>query len=695
MTAQQQFFPFRGGLDQETPSIAMPPGKVIACLNHEAVPLGYARTEGYERFNGRPAPSDAIFYRIGFTNGLTAFAAGDIITGVDSGATARVLAEAEVSGGSFETSDAIGELPLHLVDGFFDIGETLMIEGEPRAIVSVTPVEVDARDGDAEADLADAAKDYARSLIEAVPGVGPVRGVLWFGDKLHAWRDNAGLTAGGVHHSSDDGWAEVDLGSLAPFISGGPYEIVAGDVITGHNSGATATVRLVAVDANTEFSSGDAAGTLVLDNISGTFQANEEIGVGTNTLVATITAIPEEAAFPVGGRYEFDIFNFYATASFERAYGANGVSKAFEFDGSSVVFITTGMEEAGRTDTPFLVKEHKNHLFLGFEAGSLQHSQLGEPRSFNARLGAAELGMGHEITNIIPNANATLLITTAKSLKVLTGNDSSDWTLEPLSDDAGAKPFTAQRIGDIVYLDNRGVRSVGTTQAYGNFRLGTFTSLINRELKNKRLSGAEPVASCVLKSKDLYLLFFSDGSGISVFFGTKKPEAMLFEYPFVVSSLHVAEVNGSERLFVGAEDGFVYEINRGTSFDGEEIEAYLAFPYHHQGSPRTFKRYQKIELEVRGSIGTQVGLLAQFDYGGGAQPNPHSDTVDLSSGGALWGLAIWADFTWSSPLVAKAETYVQGAGFNMSVILLSRSKRDSSYTVEGMTVVFSPRGNKR
>jgi hypothetical protein len=88
MTATQQFFPLRGGLDQETPAIAIPPGRAIAVLNHEATSLGYQRTEGFERFDGQPSPSEATFFTLTFSEGEVAFAEGQTVTGNTSGATA-------------------------------------------------------------------------------------------------------------------------------------------------------------------------------------------------------------------------------------------------------------------------------------------------------------------------------------------------------------------------------------------------------------------------------------------------------------------------------------------------------------------------------------------------------------------------------------------------------------------------------
>lgn len=689
MTSAQQFYPLRGGLDQETPALTMPPGRAIAVLNHESTARGYQRTEGFERFDGQPAPSDADFYTLTFTEGQTEFAAGDEITGYTTGATFRVLAAAVLTSGSFAGLDAAGTLAVHLVVGEFETAELLRAGAITYARLLTPPTLGDFRSGAQELAWYAASVAYSRGLITAIPGSGAVRGVLYYGGKLNAWRDNEGGTAGVLHESSAGGWSEIDLGYSVSFTAGGPYQIKPGDTLTGDQTGATATVRYVALDSG-DWPDNDAAGVLVLDDQVGTI-SDETVSVGINAGIAHIAVAPAATVFPAGGRYEFEIFNFFATATYERAYGVNGVGKGFEFDGSSVAFITTGNTD----DRPFLIDEHREHLFLGFQQGSLQHSGLGEPRDFSGLVGAAELGMGHELTNLIPNNAAVMLVMTDSSMSALTGSDSSDWQLEPISEDAGAKPYSAQRIGEVIYLDNRGLRNAGSTQTYGNFKLGTYTRLINRELGNKRAAGVEPVASCVVKGKDQYLLFFDDGSGVSLFFGLKVPEAMLFQYPFVVSCIEVAEIDGAERVFVGTTNGFVYELNSGTSFDGEVIEAYLQLPFGHQGDPRLLKRYQKLELEVIGTAGTELGVIPQFDYGGSEQPLSEEQLIDLEGGGGLWGIATWGDFLWSSPLVGRSDIFIDGAGFNMSPIIVSRQSSVPSYTIAGVTVVFSGRGRKR
>jgi hypothetical protein len=174
---QRQTFAFRGGLDEETAALVIPPGRARGVLNHEAVATGYQRTEGYERFDGHPAPSDASFSTLTFNLGSADFAAGNIITGLTSGATARALGAATVASGTFGTADAVGSLFVHLVVGVFIPGESLQVGGVTRAHLNTAPLIGDWRDGAAQLAALIAAQTYARALITH----GPVRGVLWYG----------------------------------------------------------------------------------------------------------------------------------------------------------------------------------------------------------------------------------------------------------------------------------------------------------------------------------------------------------------------------------------------------------------------------------------------------------------------------------------------------------------------------------
>lgn len=73
------------------------------------------------------------------------------------------------------------------------------------------------------------------------------------------------------------------------YVSGGVEEIEAGDTITGATSGATAVVDAVEPDSGT-WAGGDAAGTLTLRRVNGTFQNGENLNISSQNNVATTSS---------------------------------------------------------------------------------------------------------------------------------------------------------------------------------------------------------------------------------------------------------------------------------------------------------------------------------------------------------------------------------------------------------------------
>lgn len=530
----------------------------------------------------------------------------------------------------------------------------------------------------------------ARALITEVPGEGPVRGVWKVGNYVFAWRDNVGATACVMHYSTSTGWVAFNTGYTLPFTSGGPFEVQEADTLTGATSGATVFVRRIIVTSGT-WAGADAAGYFIVNKTTGTNVA-ENMNVGVNPNVCTVAAAPVAQTFPAGGRYEFYNHNFYATTNTRAAYGVNGEGAAFEFDGLNLLFIDQG----GAIFAPSHVAVFKQHLFLGYANGLVRFSQPGLPLEFDGALGAGEFGVGDGITNFISNNSNALTILGTNSVNSLLGNDASDFVLEPMTDEAGAVEYTAQRIGVALYLDNRGLRSITATQAYGNFRIGTLTEQVQKTLDRKRALGVVPMASCVVRAKNQYRLFFSDGSGISLFFGRKFAEPMLFDYGQVITCVCTTdEQDEKERIFCGSESGFVYELDIGTSFDGAPIDGYLQLAYNHEGGPWVLKRWHKTVFEMIATPGTNVGLSASYDYGGGEQGGTPTARFEVAGGGGLWDIADWNDFYWSTAIAGQAECYLDGMGKNMSPILVTGATDQDGYVVQGATNLFTVRGQGR
>lgn len=583
-----------------------------------------------------------------------------------------------------------GTIGLRAVVGDFDIGETILVGGFGYAEVSGELMIGTPNSGDAYEDQVSlAARDYARALIQAVPGSGPIRGIVELDGIAYAFRNNVGATAVAIYKSSAAGWVAVSLGYRLPFTSGGVTEILVGDTITGATSGATAVIRRVVLQSGT-WGAGDAAGYFTIASFTGVFVA-ENLNVGAGLNLATIAAAPTANTLPAGGRYHFLIHNFYAGSDSRRIYGANGVGPAFEFDGTYFTPIFTG----ATIDTPERVAEYRNQLFLAMPHGLVQGSAPGEPIDWDALSGAFEFGVGSDVADFISHTDS-LIIIAKHSILSLTGYDSTDFVLGTLTKEAGGRAYTAQRIGAGLYLDNRGLRSISATQAYGNFAMGTITETVKKTMARKVRGDVLPIASTIVRSKNHYRLFYDDGSGLSFFIGRKEPEPMYFDLGKVVQCIFSSEDDdGAERVLFGDADGYVHQLDKGISFDGEEVGSFIQLPYSHMGSPNTLKKVRKIALEATCEGTSELGLAVEFDYSNNEQFATSQAIIEALGTGALWGVGNWAEFFWSSPTENVLEADVEGQGFNASIIIFSTSAVITPYVLRAATFYFTLRGNRR
>lgn len=686
---QEAPFQMSGGMDLITPALVTNPGTVRASVNYESTLNGYQRFIGYERFDGRPAPHSASFWQLGFAFGNVAIVEGATVTGQTSGATGVLLSQI-VQSGSYGGSDAAGVLGLGVVTGTFVDGENLQVGGVTKAICDGSQEEGASPDDETARSWQASAISNARALIFEVPGEGPVRGVWNFDGEFYAFRDNVGATEGVMHKASTAGWTAVTLSKMLAFTSGGgpdpDDEILEGQTIVGESSGATATVARI-VRTSGRWEDEDAAGYFVFASQTGTFGA-ETIKVGTNLNLATLSGDSETVTLPPGGRYSFVNHNFYASENLKRMYGVNGVGLAFEFDGTLFTPITA-IPGNPAADIPASIAVHKQALALGYLAGAVEISAVGEPYNFDGQDGAVDWGTGDAVVELVSTRGA-LIALCENSVQIMYGNDSTDYQFTVLTDEAGALPYSAQVIAAPVYMDNRGVRSLSATQEYGNFNIGTLSQAVRPLIQRKLESGILPVASVRARSRDTYRVFFSDNSGLSVFIGKRNPECMMLDLGIPITcACSIEDEEHAERIMFGSDNGFVYEMDRGNSFDGEDFFRYLRFPFNHCRSPNSIKRFKKVKFGCTAAPGTVISVKAEYDYG-----DPESATVDallaeLTGGGGQWDLSSWDSFYWDAPFEGQGSADLDGVGRNVSLVIAGDTTDQTPDLLQDATIYFT------
>ena len=662
-----------GGLDEMTPPYERAPGLARKAQNFQAdINGGYSTVDGYERYDGRASPSDATYIIVNAT--ITGSpAVGNTLTGLTSGATGVIIA---LPGSSFVMTKRTGT---------FVSGESLQIAAV--TVATATSGHRKASTALLNAQYMNLAADSYRSDIGVPTGSGVILGGFYYNDVNYCFRNNAGGTAAGLWKESASGWTAVALGRELSFTSGGTYVIAEGDTITGATSAATAVITRVVLESGT-FAAGTAAGRLIFASQTGTFQA-ENLDVGANLNVATISANSSAITLLPSGRYEHVKENFGGAANTTRVYGCDGVNRGFEFDGTVFVPIATGMT----TDTPDHVFAHKKHLFFAFD-GSAQHSGIGTPYAWTPITGAAELAMGDTITGFAQqpgtSAGAALAIFTRNRLSILYGSSSADWQLVAYRDDIGAYAHTIQDIGFTMFLDDWGVTTIQTSQEYGNFAHNAITNKILTLMASYRPFAT---ASSISRDESQYRLFFSNNRALYITVnGRKIIGIMPIKFPDVVRCTWSSEtLSGEEVEFFGSDDGYVYQMEKGTSFDGDDIEFYIDLPYNFFGSPRVDKSFYDATVETAGTGYAAFNFGYSIGYGSTDIPQPATQSVIANLTIAKWDSFVWDAFQWDGRSLFPSVMNMDGMGENVSLAIRGMSDYYSPLKITAAIVHYAPR----
>lgn len=677
---QSEFIAFRGGTDLVTPMLQLKNGYAREAQNFELdINGGYRRVLGYERYDGQSRPSDQTYavLTIALSGSLTV---GQVLTDNATTSFGTVIALA--------SSNTIAVLTK--ITGNFSTGN-IKVAG----VVVGTCVGAQVQDGAAtpvlHAQYKNLAADVYRALILAVPGSGSVLGVWVYNDIVYAWRNDAGATKSVMYKATASGWSAVTLGEEISF-SNANTSVGDGDVLT--QGGVTATIARVVVQTGTLASGVNTGRLIITGRAGGNYAGGAATSTGGGAL--TLSAVQTQISFAVpSGRFEFITTNFSGAVASRKMYGCDGKNRAFEFDGTTLVPIATGMA----SDAPTHIFEHKFQLFLSFGAQA-QHSSPGSPYVWSVVTGAGAIAMGDDITGFqsqpgsYVGQGAALAILTRNGLAILYGSGVADWALIPFDKEAGAYAYTIQHIGFTMMLDDRGITSLTATQAFGNFASATLSKLVQTWLSTRR---SLVTASCIVREKNQYRLFFSDGSALYVTLDNNKVLGMmtlLLTNP--ASCICSREMsNGTEVIYFGDSTGFVQQMEKGTSFDGADIEAYLTMAFTNSGSPTQQKTYRGLLLECEGAGYSEFQLSYELGYGSIELEQPGNQTITNALQPAVWDTFTWDSFYWDGRSLSPSVADVIGTAENLSIRIRSVGDYFDSLRLSGGIFQYTPRGRVR
>lgn len=696
-----------GGWDILTPNLSLHAGALRDIQNFEVNQNGgYSRIGGYERFNGLPSPSDASFVIVQVTSFVNVPSVGRAIQQAGSGATGTVALVNNVVGayymvvtetvGSFNATGVVSGInnsytvtsanPLTVTSATSPF--TVPYTATTIGTATTTTIQLTSL---LNAQYQVAAADIYRDAIDAVPGSGPVLGVVYMNftaqpqgsANVYAFRANGGATAVAIWKSTAAGWVNIPLFNVVSFTACGTADPQDGDTLT--QGPASAIIKRVMLSGGT-IAGSTAAGTFVVANPNLGFSA----GAATTSSGATLTLSGAQMPIVIlpQGNYEFCKYNFGGQAITRRIYGCDGVNQAFEFDGTIYAPIVTGLSP----DVPSHIACHKQHLFLS-QGSSYIHSGPGTPYRFGATDFGGEEATGDIITNMLtlPGAQTTaaLGIWMHATTGILYGTDLETFNFVVFNAGTGANDRSVQNLFDTLAFPDLGVVNLQASLVYGNFVPTTLTKNIQTFINQENGSIS---ASSISRGKGQYRVFFTDGYGLYLtlanqsYLGAAK---VLFPNPVNCIDTDVGS-DGEEVSFFGATDslGYVYQLDKGPSFDGEILFAYIRGAFDYLKTPRFLKRFFCASIELQGSAYAAIDFSYALSDNTSLVGQPTGTNYASGFSPAIWDQFTWDNFYWDGSTTMPTYSDMPGTGYNVQPVIGCSTNYIQPFTVSSIIYQF-------
>jgi len=458
--------------------------------------------------------------------------------------------------------------------------------------------------------------------------------------------------------------------------------------------------------------------TLAIDGLLTAPQQGDAFKIAGVNLVYTVTATatvtsggttlainPALASSPADGA----VITFLSTSR----EGANKTKFAkYNFNGTEKVVIVDGLNEPALYDNATFtaltsaptdvigatfVAEAKGHLFFA-KGDTVTYTAFETDSDFSIGNGAGNFRVGGTVTALAV-FREQLIIFTESTIHQLTGRAVSDFVVQTITADIGCiDSDTVQEIaGDVMFLGPDGLRLLSATDRIGDFGLASVSKNI-QSVMTGFISSNTSFTSCVVREKSQYRLLGynnnitqENAQGIlATQFAPQGGEGMAWAETRGIRA-YVADSNYNqnvEQVFFANDDGYLYQMESGNSFDGINIQTTFATPHLPISDPRKRKTFYKLFLytDPQGSVAFDVSLKLDFDSQGTIQPAPISIQNTQGTVG-FFGTGTFGITRFGTKLLKLFQTQVVGSGFTVSFQFESEDD-NPPYSIDALTVEY-------
>jgi hypothetical protein len=436
-------------------------------------------------------------------------------------------------------------------------------------------------------------------------------------------------------------------------------------------------------------------------NLVYTVTANATVTSGGTTLAIN----PALASSPADGA----VITFLSTSR----EGANKTKFAkYNFNGTEKVVIVDGLNEPALYDNATFtaltsaptdvigatfVAEAKGHLFFA-KGDTVTYTAFETDSDFSIGNGAGNFRVGGTVT-ALSVFREQLIIFTESTIHQLTGRAVSDFVVQTITADIGCiDSDTVQEIaGDVMFLGPDGLRLLSATDRIGDFGLASVSKNI-QSVMTGFISANTSFTSCVVREKSQYRLLGynnnitqENAQGIlATQFAPQGGEGMAWAETRGIRA-YVADSNYNqnvEQIFFANDDGYLYQMESGNSFDGTNIQTTFATPHLPISDPRKRKTFYKLFLytDPQGSVAFDVSLKLDFDSQGTIQPAPINIQNTQGTVG-FFGTGTFGITRFGTKLLKLFQTQVVGSGFTVSFQFESEDD-NPPYSIDALTVEY-------
>lgn len=679
-----------GGLDLVTPPIEAEGGKCVEALNvYEAVKGGYTTLLGYEEFDGRPAPSKATYYHIygssvvGTPTELAVGASlsiGTFTTTIAAnqydGAGDVVLIGSESSGDTPDTTDY--PVTVTIGSGTFVVN-TLIPLGRPSQSWETGTY----------SSYLDVVQERRRNLISSPTGTGSIKGVAQINGEVLAWR-NASGTGSVAYKASSTGWQAI------PYAEIYEVDVSAGTAATvGAVCNSGEIVILGVYDYITTGSASADTGKRVytVKRVSGSVPTSFTNDVGSVNHGSVLGQVAWQPA-AVTGSVSYINHNFYGGSSTYNTYFGDGVNVPMWYSTADNVISPIATNYRVLSEVAGYVVAFNSRLFISTTGGTFITSVAGSPEILDGTLGSAELGVGDTITGFAKTSSTTLAIFTTHSTWGLTGKDSSDWVLQLISQNSGARAGCIAQTDDVFSSDDRGIAKLSRTQTLGGFAAATITDDVQ-----PRFQGLNQYATCATTLRSLnQMRFFYGGSCLiasQISYNANGKDSVRFgiteaSYPVGVRNISTEEdLSGLERTFFGGDDGNVYQMDSGNNHNGLSMSATVTLQHNHFGTPTTKKRFMGVGLEAVVRAPTEFEFYYTMND---ARKTFNRGKASFVGGDSRWDSAVFDLALFGASTLTRDKITLKGTGYNIQFSFYRKATQDPQASLTGYTLRYKERG---